>query len=271
MEIERFEIEAVGGARIAGEVLVAEAAVEAPVVAIGHGFGEHRRSLYLPALAERLAAKGFAAVAFDFSTTRDLGGGLLDPDRLKATTATGLVDDVDRVLTAIFERTLPLPKAYDIRRIGYVGRGLGAAAGLARAKADSRLRALVLHACPARWSSFVGGDVEAPTWREAGAIDIKGADATERHAVAYEFHRDLDRNAEALDLLDAATELRVPFCLVHGEDDARIPIADARALFFRNSEHAWLRPIPGAGHRLEGEAAVDATVEFLERHLAAAP
>jgi len=270
MDVKPFEVENARGQMMRGEVRALDPNAAAPAVIVGHGFGEHRAWGYLPALAERIAAEGLTTVTFDFGTTKDLGGGLLDPDLLSQTTASGWLDDLGRVITGVFERTLPLPRAFDIRRIGYVGRGLGGTVGLLRAPTDSRLSALVLHAAPARWESFLG-PAERGAWRERGTIDVPGPDHPSTYALGYEFERDLDREGDALDPRRAAIALERPFCLVHGEADERIPIADARALFFRNSEHAWLTPVEGAGHDLAADGgespAIKPTVAFVRKHL----
>lgn len=95
-----------------------------PAVVCSHGVDESKDWGFFPALADRLARAGFAAVTFDFSGTA---------------VSRASVADLGIVLDALTRGDLgPVPT-----NVGVMGHGLGGTVALDRAADDARVRAIV--------------------------------------------------------------------------------------------------------------------------------
>jgi len=87
---------------------------------------------------------------------------------------------------------------------------------------------------------------------------------------------DIRANGDRLDVLLAAGHLRIPCAIVHGEEDAAVPFADAEALAGAIGDLATLVRVEGAGHTFEAghpfggptpelEIAIDASIRLFRR------
>jgi len=77
---------------------------------------------------------------------------------------------------------------------------------------------------------------------------------------------------DRFDSVDKIARVGVPLFVVHGERDAVVPVRFGRALFAAASEPKEALWLPGAGHGVIGQQAVDAAVvDFLRRKGVAPP
>jgi pimeloyl-ACP methyl ester carboxylesterase len=121
-----------GGERCVADLYRPDRPADPPVVVMGNGFGM-ARTVGLPAIAERYAEAGIAALAFDYRHHGDSGGeprGLVVGDRLvadygAALDATRRVDGVDGSRAVLW------------------GFSIGGGAALAAAAGETRVRAVV--------------------------------------------------------------------------------------------------------------------------------
>lgn len=121
------------GVRLAATLLLPAAAGPAPAVAFAHGFGSSKTSPRNRTIAEALAARGVAALLFDFT-----GHGESEGDRDDSTLAVQTAD-----LGAALDLLAAHP-AIAAARLGVHGSSSGGSAAICRAAIDARVRALVL-------------------------------------------------------------------------------------------------------------------------------
>lgn len=142
-----------------------------------------------------------------------------------------------------------------------VGFGFGGALALRLATGDPRVRGVASVAGPADLTAWI-------------ANRQKVLDRCRRSRVirSDSFPEDVDEWAAdivALAPLEAAAHLGArPLLVVHGSDDAEVPVAAASALADAATEGPVdLRVVPGAGHWLRADPRVVATlVGWIERH-----
>ena len=288
MERLPFELEADLSGRawpIAGNVYVPSCDERTvPVIALAHGWLAHRGQGFLPSLAEAFARAGFVAVTFNFSGSGYAAGSrdLTDEARFGANTFAREIDDVERVVTAIFERVLPGRERFDIYRIGLCGHDAGASVALIEAARDSRVKAVAgLATLPRLAAALEPGAFDE--WLSRGEHRLVDPASGRRLTVGRDLFRDLRERAAApedasppVDVGPAARALSVPYLLVQGEADERVSVDDARKLYFAGNAGAELELLAGAGHELqaaEGDAlapaAQVAALRFFDKALRA--
>jgi putative redox protein len=142
-----------------------------------------------------------------------------------------------------------------------IGFGFGGAIALRAAVRDPRVRGVASIAGPADLTAWAANHERLlERCRRSGAISTPG------------FPEDVDAWAAeivALAPLDAAARLGArPLLVVHGSDDAEVPVAAARAIADAAvGGPADLRIVPAAGHWLRADPRVVATlVGWIERH-----
>jgi putative redox protein len=197
----------------------------------------------LPALADRLASlHGWVALSFAFRGCAGSAGDF---------SLGGWLED----LGAAVETLVVQPEVSEVWLAGF---GTGGALAVCAAAADPRIRGVASLAAPADfddWASHPRRLVEFA--REVGAIHTAG------------FPGDFD--AWTVELRDIRTARCAeslagrPLLVVHGADDASVPVLDARILADAHGS-ADLRIISGASHDLRLDPrAVAVLIGWLER------
>ncbi|HEX5725040.1 MAG TPA: alpha/beta fold hydrolase [Longimicrobiaceae bacterium] len=273
----RFELRpADGGPPVRGDVRVRAGTEPRSAVVVCHGFKGFRTWGPWPNLARALAARGHAAVSFDFSRN-GVGADGVDfsaLDLFAESTHSRNVDEVRMVLHAVAGRGL-LPARP--RRVGLFGHSRGGGeAVLAAAEEPRRVHALVTWAAIGsvyRWS-----EEQVARWRRGETVEVANARTGQQMPLGPAYWRDIEANTERLDIRRAATRLDLPWLIVHGEADATVPADDARTLFDMAGDNAELLLVEGADHTLGAthpyggatpalRTAAEATLEWFDTHL----
>ncbi len=237
--LARPQASAAGGARIRSGLLIAH-----PFPELAQGSA--RGWLTYPELADRIAAdagwvcltaalRGMAASEGDFS----LGGWLRD-------------------LRVALDALLAEP---DVAGAWVCGFGLGGSLALCLAADDERVLGAASFAAPADvddWASEPRRFLEHA--RALGVVRDRS------------FPADLDRWAKELrDIRPVRLIHRIPprpLLIVHGSDDDKVPLVDARALVDAADEQADLRVVSSAGHHLRHDPrAVAVLLGWLDREV----
>ncbi|NOX99361.1 MAG: prolyl oligopeptidase family serine peptidase [Verrucomicrobia bacterium] len=198
------------------------------LILIGHGVTGDKDRPLATALAEALAAAGFNALRFSFS-----GNGQSEGD-FQDSTISKEVEDLIAVIDAA--------KSAGFTRIGYSGHSMGGAVGVISATKDSRIDFLIslsgmVHT--AKFAKVEFGD----------QIPDKGFMWDEPDCpLSSAYVDDLTRIDSVLPL---ASQIQIPWLLVHGSEDDVVPISESREIIAEPSEFAANRElieIPGANH-----------------------
>lgn len=265
-----------GGPPIRGDLRSPRGSAPRSAVVVCHGFKGFREWGFFPPLARALAARGHAAVTFDFSRN-GVGADGVDfsaLDRFAENTHSRNVDEIHAVLDALQNRRL-LPNSPE--RIGLFGHSRGGGEAILAAAEDARVDALVTWAAIAsvdRWSAS-----EILQWQQGKTVDISNARTGQQMPIGPGFWSDIVRNEERLDIARAARALRVPWLIVHGEGDTSVSVEDARVLSRAAGPNAELLLVEEAGHTFgathpfagatpELRTAMGATLDWFDAHLA---
>jgi len=202
-----------------------------PVVVVAHGFKGFLDWGFFPALASLLAERRLAVVRFNFSGAGVRPGEdfVSDLDAFRRNTISQELDDLGTVLAAV--GTDLAPESIDRDRIGLVGHSRGGGVAVLAASGDDppvELRALVTWAAVATFDRFPPEAVDR--WRRQGAHIIVNARTGQELPLGVEILDDFERNREQLDLEAAASAVRPPWLIVHGDVDPTVPVDEGRSL-----------------------------------------
>ncbi len=198
------------------------------IVLIGHGVTGDKDRPWATALAKALAAAGFNALRFSFS-----GNGQSEGD-FQDSTISKEVEDLLTVIDAV--------KNAGFTRIGYAGHSMGGAVGVISATKNSRINFLIslsgmVHT--AKFAKVEFGDQipdQGFMWDEPDC------------PLSSAYVDDLTRIDSVLPL---ASQIQIPWLLIHGSEDDVVPIAESREIIAKPSDFAANRElveIPGSNH-----------------------
>ncbi|HUR94753.1 MAG TPA: alpha/beta fold hydrolase [Gemmatimonadales bacterium] len=244
-----------------------------PAVIVVHGFKGFKDWGLWPSLAERLAKAGYSAVTLNLSGSGvDETGEFVFPERFGHNTFTAEVQDLRRVVDALAGGGLGVAPPTSL---GLLGHSRGGGVSVLLTADDHRVRALATWAAIStvqRWPA-----PERSAWRAAGVNQVKNARTGQILPQYTELLDDIEQNAEHLDIEAAARRIAVPWLIVHGRDDAAVPLLEGEQLA-KAARAARFLPIDGAGHTFgathpwrgstaELERAIDATLAFFAAEL----
>lgn len=215
------------------------------LVLIAHGVTGSKDRPWLAALADALAAAGLPALRFSFA-----GNGCSE-GRFEEATLSKEVEDLGAVIDAV--------TAWGVARVAYAGHSMGAAIGVLRASADSRIAALV----------SLAGMVHVHTFmqRVFGHL-APGEPMLDKPHCPWTL--ELGADAERIgDVLEQAARVTVPWLLVHGDADELVPLADSHDVRSAAGGRPDLVVLPGVDHRFTGATGplIQAVVPWLQREL----
>ena len=266
-----------GGPPVRGDLRVLEGHRADAAVVLIHGFKGFRRFGFFPSLARAAAARGFAAVTFDFSHN---GIGADGADTFSAMplfatqTHTRNLAEIRRVVDVLANGALLGRPA---RKIGLLGHSRGGGEAVLAAAADPRVNVLVTWAAiadaAARWTPE-----QVATWKAGGTVEIENARTKQMMPVGPEYWADLQQNGTRLDIRAAAARLTIPWLIVHGDADPSVPVEEGHQLFDAAGENTELLVVEGGDHGFGGKhpyagatpdllTVAQASLEWFDTHL----
>jgi dienelactone hydrolase len=263
-----------------GEILVDVRAADrqsgGPAVIVLHGFKGFKDWGMFPPFADRLARSGFTAVSLNVSGSGvDDNGDFTFPDRFGHNTFSAELHDLDVVKQSLLSGALSVAPPTSI---GIVGHSRGGGIAILATAASPDYRALVTWAGIAhvrRWRPE-----QMAVWRAEGQLDVVNARTGQVLPMYVDTVDDIEQHAQGkLDIGRAASSIRVPWLLLHGEKDEAVPLSEAERLaalqhapsFERvaigDAGHTFGAVHPFAGPTPALEEVFDRTVRFFTQHL----
>jgi len=263
MTRQPFQLVSGNGDPIRGDVWSGGSDESDAAIVICHGFKGFKDWGFFPYAAERLASQtGQPVVTFNFSMN-GVGADLesfTELDKFERNTFSQEIDDLGIVLDAA--QSGELPSLAPRQRFGLLGHSRGGIAVVVTAAEDARLACLVTWNAVAyadRWSAK-----QRREWRRKGRLEILNSRTGQMLPLGLPLLEDTERNGERLDVLGAASRLRVPYLVIHGTDDESVSVADGVRLAEAGpSETTRLQLIEGAGHTFGAVHPFQGTTEHL--------
>jgi uncharacterized protein len=269
---DSFTLHRPGGLTIRGETF-AEADNPSRTVVICHGFKGFAHWGFFPHLARAIANAGMRAITFDFS-----GSGIgddretfVDADAFAKNTFTQELADLDAVIKEARRRE------WITQPYGLLGHSRGGGVAILHAGANEDVKALVTWAAISYVTRWTPSDVI--TWRERGFVDIVNARTGQVMKLGTSLLDEVEEYGQSrLDIAAAAARVKVPWLILHGDEDETVPRSEADRLHELSRGSSTLRIVRanhgfGAKHPFDEvpeslEEAISATLDFLDNHLA---
>lgn len=215
------------------------------IVLIGHGVTGNLDRPWAEGLANALAAAGYPALRFSFAGNGDSEGDFRD------CTISKEVGDLGSVIDAV--------KAAGYGEVIYAGHSMGGAVGVLRTAADDRIGRLISLAGMVHTAKFCDTEfgMEKPDegfmWEDEDC-PLSSTYVNDMHAIGS--------------VLDKAAAIRVPWLLIHGDQDDVVPIGESREIFAVANEPKQLVELTGVNHVFANEGLqpmIDAVTGWLTR------
>lgn len=235
-------------------------------VLVAHGFKGFKDWGFFPHLCECLAQDGHLVVSFNFSLN-GTGPDLVDFTDLEAFGCNTLSRELED-LRWMVDRTMAgdWSGGRTPATVGLLGHSRGGGTGIITAAEHRAVAALVTWASVSTFHRW--GEEHVRDWTTRGVTYIPNARTGQQMPLYRTLWDDLQANAGRLDVTAAAAMVRVPWLIVHGEEDATVPVGEARRLKEAGPSSA-IRVIAGSGHTFEAVHPMEGTTPGLEAAIGA--
>lgn len=246
-----------------------------PHVILLHGFKGFMDWGFFPAIARRIAERGFAAVRYNASGcgVGEDSESFTETEAFAQNTLSREIEDLERVRAWIRGGNVP---GVDPDRASLVGHSRGGGLALIHAAERGDCCCVVTWAAVATFDRF--GEADKTLWRERGFLPILNARTGQELRLDVTALDDLEAHHDRFDVPSACRRLKVPVMIVHGTADESVPFEESH-LLADAIDHPDRRvlEVAGAGHTFgirhpmrnsteSFERVANATLDMLLRH-----
>jgi uncharacterized protein len=233
--------------------------VPKPVIVFVHGFKGFKDWGTWPLVAGSFAEAGFVFVKFNFShngTTPQQPTEFVDLEAFRNNTFSYELDDIRTVIDYVSSTSPELPiKEMDPKHIYLLGHSRGGGLAIITAAEDMRVKKLATWGAVNDFSNLWRKE-DVDKWRSEGVAYIENSRTGQELPLGYQLYEDYRLNHERLDINRAASQLNIPFLIVHGESDETVDLDSAHSLH-RVQPSAHVLTLDGAGHTFGGRHPYD--------------
>ncbi|WP_207422723.1 alpha/beta hydrolase family protein [Desertivirga brevis] len=218
---------------------------QAPIIIFVHGFkgfkdwGTHRLC------AEFFNNKGFSFLKFNFShngITEDQTDIFNDLEAFGENTFSRELFDLDEVITFVLSgEAFPAPE-----KLFLIGHSRGGGVSIIQTAEDPRISKLVTWASISRFNTLWKPEQEED-WKREGVIYTTNARTKQEMPLNLALLEDFEHNSERLNISNAASAIRQPWLIIHGDSDTAVPVEQAQELHRQNNK-SFLRVVNGGDH-----------------------
>lgn len=139
-----------------------------------------------------------------------------------------------------------LEKTYTSEPINLIGHSRGGGIAILQAAKDNRINKLITWSAIGDFASLWKKEQEAE-WEEKGTIDVINARTKEKMPLNLTLLQDYRTHKKEFDIMIAAGKIRIPWLIVHGDQDVNVDFKIAQHLA-QAQPNAVLHKIEGANH-----------------------
>lgn len=226
-----------------------QSGLKKPLVIFCHGYKGYKDWGAFDLMSASFAAKGLVLLKFNFSHN---GGTFEQPIDFPDLEAFGMnnyskeQDDLATVLDWIFSFSEVAPEI-NFNDITLIGHSRGGGAVALKAAQDTRVTRLITWASVSDFAMRFPTGAILDTWKKEGVAYIENARTRQQMPHYIQFYEDFIANREKLTIKTAVQSLKIPHLIIHGTDDASVPLEEAENLHRWNPE-STLFLIPDADH-----------------------
>jgi pimeloyl-ACP methyl ester carboxylesterase len=218
-----------------------------PVIFV-HGFKGFKDWGHFNRLAEHFAENDFVFIKFNFSYNGTTPQNPLEFGDLEAFGNNNYItelDDLKLVMDFILSDE-KIKKEIDAGKLCLIGHSRGGGISILKAAEDARVKKLVTWAAV---SDFINRNKQSTIkeWKKKGVVYAFNARTKQNLPLYYQFYETLQNNKQRLDILSAASSLKIPYLIIHGDADEAVSVSDARGLH-KACPHSQLLIVEGGTH-----------------------
>jgi len=238
-----FSLSGANGRLIIGDITFDEKNTNAPIILFVHGFKGFKDWGAHNLVARHFASNGYRYIKFNLSHSGvpvDDPKDVTDLETFASNTISKELFDLNAVLDFI-------EKAYGTEtKVNLIGHSRGGGLSIIEAANDLRIAKLITWSAIADFSSLWKKEQEAE-WKKNGKIFVTNARTKEQMPLNVTLLQDFEENAAALNILEAAKRINIPWLIVQGDDDVNVPFETAQQLADANPASRLVK-IEGANH-----------------------
>lgn len=240
------------------DIFFSESRLPQPVIVYAHGFNGFKDWGNLDLIAEQFLASGFAFIKFNFShngTSPEQPEHFVDLAAFGDNNYTKQLDDLKRVIDWIHNPFNPYHSTIAIDKIGLIGHSMGGGISIIKTAEDMRIKSLITWAaidqCKTPWGNWSRKQLN--DWKHEGVAYYTNGRTRQQMPLNYQLYEDFLSNCERLDILKAASQIKVPWLICHGTEDINVPVTQAynlkkgnanATLFTISTDHVFGRRHP---------------------------
>lgn len=220
-----------------------------PVIIFCHGYKGFKDWGAWNLMANAFAEAGFYFIKFNFSHNGGTVEQPIDFPDLEAfgnNNYTKELDDLESVIDWVYE-TSGVNNSTDLNNISLFGHSRACGIVTIKAEEDHRITNVISLAgvCDFGKRSSTTGDLEQ--WQKDGVKYVLNGRTKQQMPHYIQFYEDFIENEERLTIKRAVSNLKIPFLIIHGNNDTSVLVDEAKSLHKWNLE-SNLEIIDGANH-----------------------
>ncbi|HUH75518.1 MAG TPA: alpha/beta hydrolase [Chitinophagales bacterium] len=254
-----------GGEKILIKYLIPDALKSTTPVVIMHGFKGFMNWGHFPLVAMQIAENGHPVVMFNFSHN---GTAEYAPDQFvkmklfSENTYSREVEDIGFVLNEIENSAFLKENGVNGSQVTLIGHSRGGGVAILKASQDARVQKLITWAAVGSFGSFFGQNEDLlEEWKTKGVISTFNSRTQQEMPMKYDLYEDVLLNQDKLDVQKAATQISIPWLIIHGADDPTIPV-DVAYQFHEIQPNSELFIMENAHHNFGGKHPLDETADM---------
>jgi pimeloyl-ACP methyl ester carboxylesterase len=263
------------------DVFYLDDSIPKPIVVFCHGYKGFKDWGAWNIMAKQFAEAGFCFIKFNFSHN---GGTIEQPIDFPDLEAFGNnnysieLDDLDCVLNWIYV-SLDLKTKVSFDDITLIGHSRGGGIATIKAEEDARVKNLISLAGVSDFKArFNEGSKEFMEWKEIGIKYVLNGRTHQQMPHYFQFYEDFIDNEKRLTIQRAASKLKIPHLIVHGNNDTSVSVQEAKDLhkwnpksklaIIKNANHVFEVSHPWEKETLpfEFQQAISAMIDFIKKN-----
>ena len=207
-----------------------------PVIIFCHGYKGYKDWGAWNLVAKEFAKNNFFFTKFNFSYN---GGTVKNPIDFPDLNAFGNnnftheLNDIERVISFISEDPV-ISKNIDTSNIFLIGHSRGGGTCAIKAFENKRIKGLITWAGVSNIKiRFNEGSEEFKKWEEKGVKYVENKRTKQKMPHFFQFYLDFKKNEKRFNIQSAVQDLKIPFLVIHGDNDKSVLQNEGRDL------HSW--------------------------------
>jgi len=218
-----------------------------PIVIFCHGYKGFKDWGCWNLVADKFAENGFNFLKFNFSHNGVTSANLTEFTDLEAFGNNNYCKelfDLEKIIDCVSNPN-EFSEYIDLDNIYLIGHSRGGGIVSLTAAKDKRIDKAVTWASVSNLIDRIPKNTEE--WKEEGVVYQMNGRTNQNMPLFYQFHENTIANKDRLDIAKLGKKIEIPFCIIHGRDDAVVNEMEAEKLDSYIST-STLIVIAGAGH-----------------------